>query len=306
MARNLTEDEVKFIEERRKQQQEQSRRDEFEGGMSGEELEAIDKRRQEMAEGWRKARVSAMGDAARGWRRGQAERDADERRHWDDLHRETHGGLSRGEVVALGPDGSGRQAAGIRRAAELQAAHGRELEKMGTMDVTREREAELKMIGMRDQGMGAARLNAAAAKHDSDNRFRAAELEWGARERMGTADNATKLKLGEMEGKWRKDTNDANVEIAGVQADATVQAAREKATAEFARDLMQQRQLDQKTALQYAQGRSQRALKMVNDSKDRRTGKARLSYEEALKRIDEEDKATGNLPGRALQEFVKQ
>ena len=38
MARNLTEDEVKFIEERRKQQQEQSRRDEFEGGMSGGRL----------------------------------------------------------------------------------------------------------------------------------------------------------------------------------------------------------------------------------------------------------------------------
>ena len=193
----------------------------------------------------------------------------------------------------------------VLRENELAAAQGRELEKMGTMDVTREREAELKMLGMRDQGMGAARLNAEAAKHESDNRFRAAELEWGARERMGTADNATKFKLGEMEGKWRKDTNDANVEIAGLQADATVQAAREKATAEFARDLMQQRQLDQKTALQYAQGRSQRALKMVNDSKNKNTGKARLTYEEALKRIDEEDKVTGNLPGRALQEFVK-
>ena len=233
-------------------------------------------------------------------------REAQEREHWDQMHRQTHGGLSRGEVLALGPDGSGRQARGIARAAELQAAHGRELEKMGTMDVTREREAELKMIGMRDQGMGAAKLNAEAAKYDSDNRFRAAELEWGARERMGTAENATKLKLGETEGKWRKDANDANVEIAGLQAEATVQAAREQATTQFARDLMQQRQLDQKTALQYAQGRSQRALKMMNDSKDRWTGKARLSYEEALKRIDEEDKATGNLPGRTLQEFVKQ
>lgn len=227
MARNLTEDEVKFIEERRKQQQEQSRRDEFEGGMSGEELEAIDKRRQEMAEGWRKARVSAMGDAARGWRRGQAERDADERRHWDDLHRETHGGLSRSEVLALGPDGSGRQARGIARAAELQTAREHEAGMQGRELDTRLKEAEQKRLGMKEQGSDAATIRANADKDMLG-------LTLGDKEKQ----RAHELAMLGQQQTFQGTQNDAErknrLDIAGVQKDATVGAAQAQAEARAA------------------------------------------------------------------------
>lgn len=192
MARMLTEDEVEKLE---KQRELQGRAQKALGGMSA--------------------------NAAMRWR------EAQEREHWDQMHRQTHGGLSRGEVLALGPDGSGRQARGIARAAELQAAHGRELKKMGTMDVTREREAELKMIGMRGQGADAATIRANADKDMLG-------LTLGDKEKQRQHE---KTLLGQTQT-FQGTQNDADrknkLEIAGVQGSSAVDAARAQAEARAA------------------------------------------------------------------------
>lgn len=295
MARNLTEDEVKFIEERRKQQQEQSRRDEFEGGMSGEELEAIDKRRQEMAEGWRKARVSAMGDAARGWRRGQAERDADERRHWDDLHRETHGGLSRSEVLALGPDGSGRQARGIARAAELQTAREHEAGMKGRELDTRLKEAEQKRLGMKEQGSDAAAIR---AKADKDM----LGLTLGDKEKQREHERTMLGQQQTFQGAQNTAERQNRLDIAKTQGSSAVDVATVQAQAQeariYAENLMKTRNLDQRQAMQFARMREQKINKIMEQRRSKQTGKYTITREEAAKMADEELENQG-LPGTA-------
>ena len=129
MARMLTEEEVKRLEEQRGLQERERR---ALSGMSPD---------------------SAM-----------RYREAQERQHWDDMYRQSHGGLSRAEVRSLGPDGSGRQAAGIARAAELRAAHERQKDIMGTEDVTQVEVARQKRLGMENQGVGAATIRANADK----------------------------------------------------------------------------------------------------------------------------------------------
>ena len=295
MARNLTEDEVKWIEERRKQKEEQSRRDEFEGGMSGEELDALDKRRQEMAEGWRKARVNAMGDAARGWRRDQAGREQAEREHWDAVYRQNHGGLSKAEVQSFGRDGSGSQAKGMARAMELQAAREHEAGMQGKEMDTRIKEAELKRLGMKEQGSD-------AAKSHSDATIRAAELQAASAEKIAGINKDRDLGVAEWGYKGKKDEGDAKVEAAGLQADATVKATEVQAQAQearlYAENLMKTRNLDQRQAMQFARMREQKINKIMEQRRSKQTGKYTITREEAAKMADEELERQG-LPGTA-------
>ncbi len=227
MARNLTEDEVKWIEERRKQKEEQQARDFFEHKMSDEELGAIDQRRQEMAAAQQRQRVNAMGDAARGWRRDQAGRDQAEREHWDAVYRQNHGGLSKAEVQSFGRDGSGSQAKGMARAMELQAAREHEAGMQGKELETRIKEAEQKRLGMKEQGSDAATVRANADKDMLDKNLTDKEKQRAHELAMLGQTQAFQGTQNEAERKNR-------LEIAGVQGRSAVDAAKAQAEARAA------------------------------------------------------------------------
>lgn len=234
MARNLTEDEVKWIEERRKQQEAQSKRDEFEGGMSGEELDALDKRRQEMAAAEQQAaaarqreRVNAMHDAARGWRRGQADREEAEREHWNEVHRQNHGGFSKAEMQAFGPDGSIAQRKNMMRAIELRAAREHEAGMQGKEMETRLKEAEQKRLGMKEQGSDAATIRANADKDMLG-------LTLGDKEKQRAHELAMLGQTQTFQGTQNDAERKNKLDIAGVQGKSAVEAAKAQAEARAA------------------------------------------------------------------------
>ena len=115
----------------------------------------------------------------------------------------------------------------VLRENELAAAHGRELKKMGTMDVTREREAELKMIGMRGQGADAATIRANADKDMLGLTLADKEKQ---REHEKTLLGQTQTFQGTQNDAERKN----KLEIAGVQGKSAVDAARAQAEARAA------------------------------------------------------------------------
>ncbi|MDY6417341.1 MAG: hypothetical protein SPK87_01205 [Bacteroidales bacterium] len=169
-------------------------------------------------------------------------REAQERQHWDDMYRQSHGGLSRAEVRNLGPDGSGRQAAGIARAAELQAAHERQKDVMGTKDVTRIEEARLKAQGVENQGVGAAGVRAEADRDIADRNLadkdlqRKHDLEMLGRTQtfQGTqaeAERRNRLDIADVQGKSAVATARAQAEARAADIAAKNEIEREKIAA---------------------------------------------------------------------------
>ena len=163
-TRKLTQDEVDFIMKRREGELEQGVRDQFEKDMNDDERAAIDQRRQELQAAGLQRRVSAMHNAAADWRKGQRDREAAEREHWDDLYRQNHGGFSKAEMQAFGPDGSIAQRKNMMRAMELRAAREHEAGMQGKEMETRLKVAEQNRLGMENQGVGAATVRANADK----------------------------------------------------------------------------------------------------------------------------------------------
>ena len=165
MARNLTEDEVKWIEERRRQQEQQRGRDYFESKMSDEERGAIDQRRQEMAEAAQRQRVNAMHNAAADWRRNGQKQMND--RFNDTVRSAQQDAMEqRRRRILANPSAETdtRLRNSVLRQEELDAAHERGMEVHKGEWNTRIEEAEKKRLGMKEQGADAATIRTNADK----------------------------------------------------------------------------------------------------------------------------------------------
>ena len=226
-TRKLTQDEIDFIEKRRKEEQAQFIRDQFEDKMTDAERGAIDQRRQELQAARLRGRVDAMHAAAADWRKGQRDREEAERDHWDDVYRQNHGGFSKAEMQAFGPDGSIAQRKNMMRAMELRAARKHEAGMQSNEMETRVKEAEQKRLGMENQGVGAATIRANADKDMLDKNLTDKEKQ---RQHELAMLGQTQTFQGAQNEAERKN----KLDIAGVQKDATVGAAKAQAEARAA------------------------------------------------------------------------
>ena len=228
MARNLTEDEVKWIEERRRQQEQQRGRDYFESKMSDEERGAIDQRRQEMAEAAQRQRVNAMHTAAADWRRnGQTQMND----RFNDTVRSAQQDAMEQRRRRILANPSAETDTKLRnfvlRQAELDAAHERGMDVHKGEWNTRIEEAEKKRLGMEEQGADAATIRANADKDMLG-------LTLGDKEKQ----RAHELSMLGQTQTFQGTQNDAErknrLEVAGVQGKSAVDAARAQAEARAA------------------------------------------------------------------------
>ena len=229
------------------------------------------------------------------WNERKRFEEAQEREMYEERYRGSHGGLSRAEVAAAGPDGSGRQNAAIKRGFELQAQREFEQKRLGEELGTRRFEAEQRRKGMAEQGMKAAEFNKEAA-------IRAAELQTASAEKVAGINTAGAKEIAEINSnrdkdvetirgknalEVAKDQGDAQTEVARINKEGIVEAEREKAAAqtrsEYAQNLMRQRMVDERTAWQYSGRIMQEAQKLRNSTK--RNGRPTMSLEEAMERV---------------------
>lgn len=221
--------------------------------------------------------------------------EAQEREMYDERYRASHGGLSRAEVAAAGPDGSGRQNAAIKRGFELQAQREYEQKRLGEELGTRRFEAKQKRLGMREQGRDAAEFNKDAA-------IRTAELQTAGAAQVATINKDSALGVAKINAESAEKINEGKnktaVEVANVNYDTNVDTAQVQARAQeartFAENMMKNRQVDEKTALEFSQKRSAMITQLINSTKVR--GKPRYTEEEAARIIDERLKS--EMPGK--------
>lgn len=221
-------------------------------------------------------------------------REARERERQDQLYRESHGGLSKAEVQAAGPNGSGRQYRAIARGAELQAAREHEMKKFGEEMSTRRDEAFQKRMGMAEQGMEAARMN-------KDATIRAAELgaanvktQAKSSERIAGINQKGALEVANAQGEWalktKKEEGDAHVEAARLTSAATVDAATETAAAQARKDyaeaMVRNKEKDAGEAWKRSNDVMQRAIQLQRNY--RKKGKNQISLEEAMQMVRKE------------------
>jgi len=268
MARMLTEEEVREIEEQR------ALRD----------------------------RARAAGSTAgMDWNERRRFEEAQERQMWDQRFRETHGGLSRAEVAAAGPNGSGRQNAAIKRGFELQAQREFEQKKLGEELGTKRFEAEQKRLGMREQGMEAAKANRDAAIRTAEVQAANAEKIAGINKEIegikAKRDTDVETIRGKNNLEVAKEQGDTNVDVARIGKEGAVEAERVRAEALERRlmteRLMQERKLDENSAVAITKA----ALEMVRNSKNKQTGKPTMTYEEALEKVIKMRKSSGKSVG---------
>lgn len=261
MARMLTEDEVKRIEEQR------ALRD----------------------------RARAAGSTAgMDWNERKRFEEAQERQMWDKRFRETHGGLSRAEVAAAGPDGSGRQYAAIKRGFELQAQREFEQKRLGEELGTRRFEAKQKRLGMREQGRDAAEFNKEAA-------IRAAELQTAGAAQVASINRDRDMGVAKINAesneRINKDKGDVAIDVARIGAEGATETAgvqaRAQAAQQYAQNLMKQRQVDEESAWNFAKKRADMIAEL-------RAKQKHLSEDAAARLVDERLK--GGLPGKARVE----
>ena len=150
-----------------------------------------------------------------------------ERKLDEDRFRASHGGLSRAEVAAAGPNGSGRQYAAIRRGFELQAAREHEMKTQAAELAMREEEARQKRFGMENQGSEAAKANAEGA-------FKVAELNAGSADRQREHELAMLKQQQEFGGRQNDAERKNKLEIANLQGQSAVDVAKAQAEARAA------------------------------------------------------------------------
>lgn len=221
--------------------------------------------------------------------------EAQEREMYDERYRASHGGMSRAEVAAAGPDGSGRQNAAIKRGFELQAQREFEQKRLGEELGTRRFEAEQRRFGMREQGRDAAEFNKDAA-------IRTAELQTASAQKIAGMNAASNEKIAGINTasaeKINEDRNKSAEEVATINKEGNVEAAaiqaRAQAAKEYAEGLRRQRLVDDKTALEFSQKRSAMITQLINSSKQH--GKPKYTEEQAARIIDERLKS--ELPGK--------
>lgn len=246
-----------------------------------------------------RARAAGNPTAGMDWNERRRFEEEQERQMWDQRYRESHGGLSRAEVAAAGPNGSGRQYAAIKRGFELQAARQKEMEKLGKELATREQEAHEKRMGMREQGRDAAEFNKDAA-------IRTAELQTAGAAQVAGINRDRDLGVAkfnaESNERINKDKGDVAIDVARIGAEGATETAVVQARAQeartFAENMMKNREVDEKTALEFSQKRSAMITQLINSTKVR--GKPRYTEEEAARIIDERLKS--QMPGKARVE----
>lgn len=290
MARPITDEEMKWIEERRRQGEIQAQRV---AGTTEEERQALEQRRAELQAAGQQKRMAAMHDVAADWRKNADRREiarfneaADEAsyRAWEE---------KKARILknpSAEPDTKLRNM--VLRQAELDAANDRQRKILGTEDVTRIKEAQERRLGMENQGVGAATIRAKAEKEmqgltlADKEKQRQHELEMLGR---------TQTFQGTQAEAERKNKFD----IADVQAEAQENTARIQAQAQetrmYAENMMKQRQVDEESAMKFAEKRSQMISQLIGATKDKRTGRPRYTEEEAAKIIDA--RLEGQLPG---------
>ena len=183
----------------------------------------------------------------------------------------------------------------VMRDAELRAARAHEAGMQGRELATREEEARQKRFGMSEQGMEAARLNKDAA-------IRAAELQTASAEKIAGINRDSAMGVAKINAesneKISQGRDKTTIEVANVNYDTSVDTAATNARAQeartFAENMMKQRMVDEKTAIEFAEKRSQMITQLINSSKVK--GKPRYTEAEAMKIIDERMK--GQLPGK--------
>ena len=236
-------------------------------------------------------RARAAGSTAgMSWNERKRFEEAQERQMWDQRFRETHGGLSRAEVAAAGPNGSGRQNAAIKRGFELQAQREFEQKKLGEELGTRRFEAEQKRLGMREQGRDAAEFNKDAA-------IRTAELQTASAQKIAGINAASNEKIAGINTasaeRISTDRNKSAEEVAQINKEGVVESAginaRAQAAQQYAQNMMKQRQVDEETAWNFAKKRADMIAELMAKQKH-------LSEDAAAGLVDERLK--GGLPGK--------
>ncbi len=253
--------------------------------LTEEEVEKIEKQRE------LQDRARAAGSTAgMGWNERKRFEEAQERQMWDQRFRETHGGLSRAEVAAAGPNGSGRQYGAIKRGFELQAAQAHEMDRLGRELATRETEAHERRMGMREQGRDAAEFNKDAA-------IRTAELQTASAKEIAGINAQSNEKIAGINTasaeKINEDRNKSAEEVATINKEGNVEAAaiqaRAQAAQQYAQNLMKLRQVDEESAWNFAKKRADMIAQMRAKQKN-------LSEDAAARLVDERLK--GGLPGK--------
>lgn len=180
----------------------------------------------------------------------------------------------------------------VMRDAELRAAHERQKDIMGTEDVTQVEVARQKRMGMENQGVGAATIRAQADKDILGQNL--ADKEKQRQHELAMLGQTQTFQGTQADAERRN-----RLDIADVQAEAQENTARIQAQAQntrmYAENMMKQRQVDENSAMKFAEKRSQMISQLIGATKDKRTGRPRYTEEEAAKIIDA--RLEGQLPG---------
>lgn len=182
----------------------------------------------------------------------------------------------------------------VMRDDEMRAARAHEMDRLDKELETREKEAHEKRMGMREQGRDAAEFNKEAA-------IKAAELQTARAKEIAGINAQSNEKIADINAqskeKINKDNNDTNVDVATITKEGNVDVAKIQAEAQekrqMAENLMRERQLDDKSAIAITEA----ATEMVKNSKNKRTGVPTMTYDEAVKKVLQQRKATGQSVG---------
>ena len=236
------------------------------------------------------------------WDERQRFREEQERRMWDRRYRETHGGLSKAEVQAAGPNGSGRQYAAIKRGFELQEARAHEMQRLGKELATREQESRDRKEGMIGQGREAAEANRDAVR-------RKAELETASAERIAGINKDRDVEIAGIKTKSNeainKDKNDVAYKIADIQGETAEKTARinaeEGAAQRMAETLMREWKMteeERKATMERMRAEANEIMK-----KSVKNGRPTISPEQAMQRAKMNLERWGTMPGSKLEQW---
>ena len=162
----------------------------------------------------------------------------------------------------------------VLRDEEMRTARAHQMDMLGKELATREEEARQKRHGMAEQGMEAAKLRYGYTDYDgkyhAGGEARLAEIQAANAEKIAGINTASAEKIAGINTasneKVNKDKNDAAVEVANINKDATVEAAginaRAQAAQQYAQDLMKRRNVGEQQALNFAESRARLIAQM--------------------------------------------
>lgn len=190
---------------------------------------------------------------------------------------------------------------GVMRDEELRAARAHEMDRLGKELATREEEARQRRFGMAEQGME-------AAKQNSEATIRAAKLQTAGAVQVAGINRDRELGVAKLNAESAEKINEGKnktaVEVANVNYDTSVDTAQVQARAQeartFAENMMKNREVDEKAALEFAQKRSAMITQLINSSKV--GGMPKYTEEQAEEIIDR--RLQGKLPG-TLKKFQR-